>query len=176
LFIVLDSEHPSAEQTAWLAERLTDADARGAFWKFVFFHFPVYPCNVKTPFDEGLPWVTLMEEHGVDIAFVNDSHTYERTCPMVGGHCATEGGVIYLNSSGGGAGTRVVEATKAATVSYGGRTDSYDCVEILESSRGEWHQFCHLAVDGCRLTVRCLGHEYSITAETPYDTLVLDRC
>ncbi|MBN1771311.1 MAG: metallophosphoesterase [Deltaproteobacteria bacterium] len=175
LFVVLDSEHPSAAQTAWLADRLTDVHARGAFWKFVFFHYPVYPCNEKSPFARGLPWVTLFEEYGVDIAFVNHSHTYERTCPMLGGRCA-EGGVIYLNSSGGGAGTRVVLPTKADTVSYGGRTDSYDCAEVLVRGRGEWHQFCHLEVDGCRLTLRCLGHEYWITGEAPFDVFELDRC
>ncbi len=176
LFVVLDSLHPSAAQTAWLAERLTDVHARGAFWKFVFFHYPVYPCNEKSPFDRGLPWVTLFEEHGVDVVFVSDSHTYERSCPMRGGHCVAEGGVIYLNSSGGGAGTREVFPTKSDTVSYGGRTDHYDCAEILVAGRGLWHQFCHVEVDGCRLTVRCLGHEYWNTGEAPFDTLELDRC
>jgi hypothetical protein len=119
--------------------------------------------------------VELFEQHGVDIAFVADSHTYERTCAMQGGGCA-KGGVIYLNTSGGGAPVRPVNATKQATVTNGSRSDSYDCAEILESSKGNWYHFTHISIDGCKLTLDAHAHDQVDTGSAPFDTLVIDKC
>lgn len=175
LFIALDSINRSDEQTAWLEQVLQSPEAAAATFKIAFFHYPVYPCNYKSPFGGGIPWVELFEQHGLDIAFVADSHTYERSCPMIGGSCAA-GGVIYLNSSGGGAGTRVVDATKTDTVGSGDRTDSYDCAEILDQYQGEWHHFTHVAIEDCTLTASTYAHDWHATQEAAFDTLVLDRC
>jgi hypothetical protein len=175
LFIVLDSITTSSEQTSWLSSLLDSAEAKQAKFKLAFFHRPVYPCNDKTPFSGGLPWVSLFEQHGVDIAFVADSHTYERTCAMAGGECATDG-VVYLNTSGGGAPVRTVNATKQATVTSGSRSDSYDCAKILESSKGNWYHFCHIAIEDCKLTLKAYAHDQIDTGSAPFDTLVIDKC
>jgi len=175
LFIILDSEHSVATQTAWLEGVLTGPEAAAATWIFAFFHAPVYPCNYKSPFDSGLEWVELFETYGVDIAWVAHSHTYERTCPMIGGRC-DPAGVIYLNTSGGGAGVRAVEPMKVDAASHGGRTDPYDCADILAAWQGDWYHFTHITIDGCRLTASSYPHDYHITGEAPFDTLSIDKC
>jgi hypothetical protein len=171
LFIVLDSENPSSAQTDWLAEVLQGPQAEAATWKFAFFHHPTYPCNYKSPFDEGVEWAELFEQHGVDIVFVAHSHTYERTCPMIGGKCA-DGGVIYLNASGGGAGVRDVDDNNSDTVSSGGRSDSYDCSEILETSRGNWHHFCHVNIAEGELSIKCYPHD---DPSAPWDQMTMSK-
>jgi len=175
LFIVLDSVNPSEEQTRWLRDLLESETATEASWVFAFFHYPIYPCNGQEPFAEGLEWVELFEHHGVDIAFVAHSHTFERTCPMVGGHCE-EGGVIYLNSSAAGAPVRPVYADRSDTVSWDGRTDSFDCTEILEVGQGYWDHFCHLAIDSCRLEISCYDHDWVDGGGPPFDSYVIDKC
>jgi hypothetical protein len=171
LFIILDSENPSSAQTEWLAEVLQGPQAQAATWKFAFFHHPIYPCNYKSPFDEGVEWAELFEQHGVDIAFVAHSHTYERTCPMIGGECA-DGGVVYLNSSGGGAGVRDVDDDKSDTVSSGDRSDDYRCSDILEKARGNWHHFCHAAIAEGELTVKCYSHD---DPSSPWDQMTMSK-
>lgn len=171
LFIVLDSENPSSAQTEWLAEVLQGPQAQAATWKFAFFHHPIYPCNYKSPFDEGVEWAELFEQHEVDIVFVAHSHTYERTCPMIKGGCA-DGGVIYLNASGGGAGVRDVDDNKTDTASSGGRSDSYDCSEILVESRGNWHHFCHVNIAEGELVIKCYSHD---DPSTPWDQMTLSK-
>jgi len=169
-FIVLDSEHPSSTQTSWLEQKLQSDEAQSATWVFVFFHHPVYPCNDKSPFDEGLPWVRLFEQYGVDIAFVAHSHTYERSCPMSRGQCA-DGGVIYLNSSGGGADVRSVKPTKSDTVSHDGDSDSYDCAQILEYGSTN-HHFCHVSVSSGHAVVDCYDSD---NVASPFDSLSLAK-
>ena len=168
LFLVLDSEHTSSAQTSWLQQELQAAAANPAIkWRFAFFHKPVYPCNYKSPFDNGIPWVRELEKHKVDMVFLGHAHCYERTCPMVGGACQT-GGVIYLTTGGGGAGTISVDTSKKATAG----TDSYDCAQILLSAKGNWHHYCHAAIDDNKLTFSCYGH----TATTnPEDTLTITK-
>jgi MYXO-CTERM domain-containing protein len=90
---------------------------------------------------------------------------------MIGGKCA-DGGVIYLNSSGGGAGVRDVDDNKSDTVSSGDRSDSYDCSEILESSRGNWHHFCHINIAGGELAVKCYPHD---DPSTPWDQVTMSK-
>ncbi len=171
LFVVLDSEHMSDEQNQWLRDILAGADSHGIVWKLVFFHRPVYPCNLKFPFHAGLAWVEIFEEYGVDIAFCGHSHTYERTCPMVGGVCAA-GGVTYVNTSGGAATTRAVIADKQGTVTLGDRTDEYDCAQILSGYKGYWHHFCHFSYDDCALSMSCYAHDsaFAVKKPIPFDT------
>ncbi len=171
LFVVLDSQHTSEEQTEWLRNTLAGAGSHGIVWKLVFFHHPVYPCNSKFPFHAGLAWVEIFEEYGVDIVFNGHSHTYERTCPMIGGVCAA-GGVTYINSSGGGAMTRAVIPDKQGTVSFGDRTDEYDCAQILEGYKGYWYHFCHFSYDNCALSMSCFAHNSAFVSKVPipFDT------
>lgn len=172
LFVVLDSQHYSAAQTAWLRDVLSTSTAQ---WKFVWFHHPVYPCNEKSPFSNGIEWVKLFEQYKVDIVYVAHSHTYERTCPMIGGKCAP-GGVVYLNTSSAGASARAVSPTKTGTASAGGRTDSFKCSEILAKYVSSKLHFCHQQVDGCRLTINCHYDNYATTQSAPFDTHTIDRC
>ncbi len=157
IFIVLDSVHPSSAQTAWLSQLLSRPVVSGATWKFVFFHHPVYPCNKKEPFAAGLEWISLFEQHGIDVVFVAHSHTYERTCSMVRGKCV-DGGVVYINSSAGGAAPRAIDSDRRATVENNSRKDRYDCSEILVAGRGDWRHFCHFRVQQTTLTVSCASH------------------
>jgi len=168
LFLVLDSEHSASPQTTWLQQELTAAAANPAIkWRFAFFHAPPYPCNYKTPNSSAIPWVRELEKHSVDMVFLGHAHTYERTCPMVGGKCQA-GGVMYITSGGGGAETVTVDPTKTATV--GG--DSYDCSQILKVAKGDWHHYCHVKINGGTLTYACYPH----TATTsPEDTLTLTK-
>jgi hypothetical protein len=175
LFIALDSMRPSDSQTDWLQKVLKSPEAQTATWKIAFFHHPVYPCNAKSPFSQGLSWVRLLEEARVDVAFVAHSHTYERTCPMVRGRCDPSG-VIYLNTSGGAGPLRDVYPTRTGTVTYGPNVDNFNCAEILESYGSIWH-FVHGSIDDCKLTLRAYLHDFHTgTQHSPYDTAVIDKC
>ncbi len=158
LFIALDSTHPSKDQTAWLKKILESPEAKKATWKLAFLHEPVYPCNRKSPFQQGLPWVQLFEDNGVDLAFVAHSHTFERTCPMKNGKCEA-GGVVYLNTSAGAVDPRDIDREREGTVQFENRTDTFRCKEILKNARGKWRHFCHFKVEDNRLTGSCRAHD-----------------
>jgi hypothetical protein len=168
LFLLLDSEHTSSAQTTWLENELAAAAANPAIkWRFAFFHKPIYPCNYKSPFSGGVPWARKFESYGVDMVFTGHAHLYERTCPMVGGKCQP-GGVIYVTSGGGGAGT--VKLMKAKSANAGG--DVYNCSDILQVGKGYWHHYCHLSIDGGKLDYRCFPHDQT---QNPEDTLTLTK-
>lgn len=173
LFVVLDSEHPSSAQTAWLKKLLEGARAKKARWRFAFFHKPVYPCNYKLPFDEGIPWVRLFEKHRFHVVFLGHAHTYERTCPMVGGTCK-KGGVIYVTTGGGGAETASVDITKEAKAG----ADAYHCTKkgakpgILVNALSNWHHYCHVAIDGAKMTLKAYPHD---ATTGPKDVMKLSR-
>jgi hypothetical protein len=163
LFIVLDSNFSSPEQTKWLKEVLEGPQAQSATWKIAFFHEPVYPCNSKSPLSFGLPWVSLFEQHNVDLVVHGHAHTFEQTCPMKGGKCVPDSqhGVTYLTASGGGTTyLRAVNTSASGVVSYGNRTDAYECEEILADYESSWHHFCHYSVNACNITVRCYDHDH----------------
>jgi len=169
IFIVLDSENTQkGAQTTWLDTTLTAAAANPAIqWKFVFYHHPVYPCNYKSPWDSGIPWVRLFEKHKVDMVFNGHAHVYERTCAMVGGVCKA-GGVRYVISGGGGAGTGDVSPYKKDTAG----TDSYDCGQILKMAKGNWHHYCRIGLNGKQLTYSCYKYD---TKASPEDTLTITK-
>lgn len=166
IFIVLDSQNTSSSQTSWLKTTLAAAAANPAIvWKLVFYHHPVYPCNYKSPWSSGIPWVREFEAYKVDMVFNGHAHTYERTCPMVGGKCQA-GGVQYVISGGGGAGTGAVSPSKTDKAG----TDSYDCGQILKMAKGSWHHYCRIGIDGKKLSYDC--YKYNTTA-SPEDTLTV---
>lgn len=174
LAVVLDSEHPSTAQTTWLQKLLESSAAKAATWRFVFFHSPVYPCNAKIPFSAGVPWVRLFEKHKIDIVFLGHAHTYERTCAMVGGKCKA-GGVIYLTTGGGGADPYALDLTKEGKPAG---VDPYHCSKkgsepgILAAAFGHWRHYCHVAIDGKKLTLRAYPHN---STTKPRDSFTLSH-
>lgn len=173
LFVVLDSDHPSSAQTAWLEKLLQGAEAGKARWRFAFFHKPVYPCNYKQPFAAGVPWVRLFEKHKFHLVFLGHAHTYERTCAMVAGKCKT-GGVVYVTTGGGGAETVSVDITKEAKVG----TDAYHCTKkggepgILTNALSKWHHYCRVSIDGAKLTLKAYPHD---ATTGPKDVMILSQ-
>lgn len=169
IFIVLDSENTQkGAQTTWLDSTLKAASANPAIqWKFVFYHHPVYPCNYKSPWSSGIPWVRLFETYKVDMVFNGHAHVYERTCAMVGGVCKA-GGVRYVITGGGGAGTSNVSPYKKDTAG----TDSYDCGQMLKMAKGNWHHYCRVGINGKTLSYACYKYD---TKASPEDTLTVTK-
>lgn len=101
-FVVLDSNLPPEQQTAWLDETLGASDAT---WKFVVYHHPLYSTK---PDDRGQPelkaaWAPVFEKHGVDLVLQGDDHAYLRTFPMKGDQVVdspAEGPVYIMSVSG----------------------------------------------------------------------------
>ena len=101
-FVVLDSNLPPEQQTAWLDETLGASDAT---WKFVVYHHPLYSSR---PDDRGQPelkaaWAPVFEKHGVDLVLQGDDHAYLRTFPMKGDQVVdspAEGPVYIMSVSG----------------------------------------------------------------------------
>ena len=120
-YIVLDSEHPSGDQTRWLESTLSRSEAE---FKFLFWHRPVYPCS------------RYDTQYGVDAVFRGHTHVCTRTCPKREGSCVSgDSGVVYVEVGSLGAteerlseihvnGTRTVSGNDAAG---NPRTDEYDC-------------------------------------------------
>jgi predicted phosphodiesterase len=100
-FVVLDTNQdyqPDSPQYQWLVDELTSDAARGAEWRFVFFHQPPYCEDALNFAYEGEPgvrrWlVPLFEEHHVDVVFNGHTHDYERGFLR---------GVYYIITGGGG--------------------------------------------------------------------------
>lgn len=105
-FINFDSTNAEKpQQMAWLERTLASS---GALWKIVYFHHPVYSSGeyggYRTLQDRFVP---LFEKHQVDLVITGHDHDYERTCPISGKQCAA-GGITYLVTGAGGAGTAPV--------------------------------------------------------------------
>ncbi len=79
-----------------------------------------------------------------------------------------KGGVVYVTAGGGGAGTVKLIKDKTATAG----PDHYDCSKILEAGKGYWHHYCHLRIDGRKLTHACYGHTQTAN---PEDTLTINK-
>ena len=110
LEVTVENTAPGSAMLAWL-----DADlaASNKFWKFVFFHVPMYS-NDGT--HGGDPTITtalepILDAHGVDIVFQGHNHYYTRTYPIASGLVAdasqspdfrNPGGPIYIVTGGAG--------------------------------------------------------------------------
>ena len=165
LFVVLDSTQSISAQTTWLDQTLTQYASTK--WKFLFWHYPVYPCSYKSPWDAGVAWVRVAEKHKVDMVFNGHAHVYDRSCPMIGGRCAN-GGVTFVTTGGGGASTGAVEPTKQD--SAGG--DSYNCSEVQAKGFSNWFHYCHLRVGTDTLNYNCYSHD---STSAPRDTLTITK-
>ncbi len=112
-FFMLDSNQPmgpGSEQYEWMARVLPASTAQ---WKFAAHHHPAYTSDEN---DYGNTWegssewgdlnvrgmVPLYEQHGVDIVFFGHLHTYERSWPVKDGTIEKDGGVVYVQTGGGG--------------------------------------------------------------------------
>ncbi len=71
------------EQLAWL---VSDMNASQATWKVVYTHYPILASDGnKTAADPYYQEViTALRTAGVDLLFVGDSHTYQRSYPLTG--------------------------------------------------------------------------------------------
>ena len=184
MFIVLDSQRPSAAQTSWLATLLASSAAKDAQVKLAFFHQPVYPCiSEHPPFADGLAWVDLFEKNNVHLVFVSHMHMYDRTCPLRAGMCRTDGtGVVFQQLGPLGANNfRTIDRTMVTvtgTDAAGGpRTDTYRCSgsgSIVATSRSNVNDFCHVRVEGCRIIGACYVVQAGNT--TPFDTWEVRGC
>ncbi|MFA5410492.1 MAG: metallophosphoesterase family protein [Candidatus Omnitrophota bacterium] len=113
-FAIIDSNQdlsPGSEQYQWLEKDLTHSRAS---WKFVFHHHPVYTsdsddygdtCKGKSRLgDTNVRQLTpLYEKYKVDIVWYGHAHYYERTWPISRGKVEQGGGVVYIQTGGGGA-------------------------------------------------------------------------
>ena len=90
---------PGSEQWQWLEHDLkTFQDAR---WKFVVFHHPPY-CSNNCEIPATRVLCSLFERFGVDIVYTAHATIYERFHPLRNGQYASQGGVVYFVSGGGG--------------------------------------------------------------------------
>lgn len=142
-FVVLDSNLPPEQQTAWLDETLGASDAT---WKFVVYHHPLYSTK---PDDRGQPelkaaWAPVFEKHGVDLVLQGDDHAYLRTFPMKGDQVVDSPaeGPIYLHAV---AGTKMYEQSDAPYIARRFTdTSTYQVIDI-DGGRLEYRAY---AVDG----------------------------
>ena len=164
-FIALDSNQSSAAGTPmalWLAN---DLGTTHKFWKFVFFHHPLYTSGPHS-LDPGYlerreNLAPLFDQYHVDVVFSGHDHDYERTLPIHNGQAVRAGdGVVYIVSGGGGAALYPV-GTNAWTA--------------LSSSV---HHVVQVSVAGCRLTLSALqpSLEPANSPDTLFDSTSLDRC
>jgi 3',5'-cyclic AMP phosphodiesterase CpdA len=93
-FVMLDSNDFDDAQLEWLDRALDKA--RAAPWTIVAFHHPVYGAGLHHGSTEGFEemFASRFDEAGVDLVLNGHDHLYTR---------ATDGGVTYLVTGGGGA-------------------------------------------------------------------------
>jgi len=105
-FVALDTNQSysaGSTQYNWL---VNDLQTSTQPWKFVFFHYPPYSSGYHGSFGSvRTHLVPIFETYGVDVVFNGHDHSYERTCPILDGACATpqDGGVVYFVTGGAGA-------------------------------------------------------------------------
>lgn len=189
LFVLLDSEHVSADQTSWQDEQtgwlqsvLAGSDAQQAQLKFMFLHQAVYSCSGHhAPFVAALPWVDLAEQYGVNVVFGSHTHVYTRTCPKRHASCVDDGtGVVFVETGPIGGNPREVDGTTITAIGTDAagntRSDPYECVighDLMASSGGQ-NDFCHVGVDGCQAIVNCYVVAEGNTAA--FDSWTVNGC
>ncbi|MCD6352338.1 MAG: metallophosphoesterase [Armatimonadetes bacterium] len=113
-FTIIDTNQdikPGSKQYQWIERDLASSRAT---WKFVFHHHPQYSTDsddygnaFEGPSELGdldtRVLVPLYEKYHVDMVFYGHIHDYERTWPLLQGKPVTKGGVIYVQTGGGGA-------------------------------------------------------------------------
>lgn len=89
LFICLDSNNISNEQTLWLESTLNSSKEK---WIIIFFHHPFYSSSSDKTYKVN-QWESLFIEYSVDVVLNGHIHLYE---------ILEKNGIVYIQSSGGG--------------------------------------------------------------------------
>jgi 3',5'-cyclic AMP phosphodiesterase CpdA len=125
LFIALDSNSdlsPESAQHEWLEAQLAASDR---FWKFVFFHHPLYG-SANAEFIPRGYLEPLLNENKVDLVFQGHTHFYDRSFPILDGAVTDRAsepdyidpqGTVYVVTGGGG-GKLVTAAPKSFSARY----------------------------------------------------------
>jgi 3',5'-cyclic AMP phosphodiesterase CpdA len=110
LEVTLENTPPSAAMLSWLS---ADLAATTQFWKFVYFHVPMYSNEGVHGGDPTIAAAVddILETNGVDVVFQGHNHFYTRTYPIVDGLAVDQeqnpaylnpAGPIYIVTGGGG--------------------------------------------------------------------------
>ncbi|HWP44633.1 MAG TPA: metallophosphoesterase family protein, partial [Blastocatellia bacterium] len=156
-FVALDTELAfqdtarRREQLDWLE---ADLAATAQPWKVAYFHRSPYSAGGEHGSDLAVrqAFGPVFEQYGVQLAISAHEHTYERTVPWREGP-ATNQGVIYIVSGGGGA--RLYPAGQ---------------MQWTAASRSAYH-YLRGMVSGCQLTIQAIGLGGSVL-----DQYSFDRC
>lgn len=132
LFLMIDVTLPIAEQTGWIKEQLSSAEAE---WKFAVFHFPPYN-SIEFYQDIIDEWGPLFDSYHVDMVISGHFHYYLRTKPIHAGKVVTgpADGTIYLMSVG-----------------TTGKNKEMKPADYAEVQFGADHLYQHVEIDGRRL-------------------------
>ena len=128
LFVILDSNLPADQQTAWLDKTLAESKAT---WKFAVYHHPAYSsAPSRDNGDIRKRWGDLFDKHHVDVALQGHDHAYLRTFPMKGGKRvgSAKEGTIYIVSVSG---TKMYSQDKRDYTEFGmTNTPTYQTLDI----------------------------------------------
>jgi len=98
--IVLDSNHVTSAQTAWL-NRILDQPRPAGTWVIAVMHHPAFSSGEHGSEDSvRRSWAPLFARHRANLVLSGHDHDYERTKP--------QNGVTYIVTGGGGAELRDV--------------------------------------------------------------------
>jgi hypothetical protein len=147
------SETARDELLSWLA---ADLAAAGQSWSIVFLHKTPYSSSDLPGPDVYQALLPIIEEAGVDIVFNGHHHIYSRTYPLQSGEARLvgEGGIVHVNTGGGGGGTGLCQLRWYTAV----------CL-------GEYHFLDVEIVNDCRLVFDVIGF-----ASEVHDHFDLNRC
>ncbi len=137
-FVVLDSNMMGSEGALseaglnWLESDLRNSDKT---WKFVMFHHPPYGVDSRDVTQGNMiksSWAPIMEQNGVDMAFVGHQHFYMRTYPISGGEIQeqTEGITYVLGNAGNKTYLNPEEHDYITKIFEGTNSTSYTIIDI----------------------------------------------
>lgn len=99
----------------WLAEVLTDCDAR---WRIVYHHQPIYTGSIHSLDEHAYVkeiFQPVFDACHVDLVFAGHNHLFERSAPMRDNRVVADGaGVVYVTTGAGGT-TRYMEGKPTPT-------------------------------------------------------------
>jgi hypothetical protein len=155
-FVALDTNQncrPGSPQYEWL---VADLHSSKQFWKFVFFHHPLYSSGRhRSDLSLRANLAPVFEAYGVNVVLTAHDHHHERTCPILNNVCRTpsEGAVVYYVTGGAGAPLYGVD------------------MEWFTAHAESRHHFLLVEISGCRLTIDALDAEGTV-----FDQYQIDRC
>jgi hypothetical protein len=129
LFLIMDTNLPVQDQSAWLEEQLANTDA---IWKFVVYHHPAYSSAPnRDNSDVRAAWGPVFDKYHVDMALQGHDHGYLRTYPMKDEKPvdSTDEGTVYVVSVSGTKYYKVVEGAEYAAKTMS-NTSTYQVLDI----------------------------------------------